>query len=280
MRNALDHAIGTTPVSTVDIDSVIASGRRRGLRRRLTVGASGFAAVGLAAAIAVTMVGPPGPSRSPINLGPAAGDSAPVRGGETRDQASLRMAAALTAGLTAALPGVHLSDGPTGQAGVTVSYDETRGGYTTDTVLAAANGAGEVFLESLPGGQAPPPTTPTGWPSGQPAPPTVLTWLDSCADLPTGQTYFADGHLAVQECHASTGAGGQTIVAVSARCVDCPGQPTFSYNVYVTWSNARVNLSIERDTKRGGPNDSQSAPLLNEQQLIAIATDPELTTTS
>ena len=280
MHNALDHAIGASPVSTVDIDSVIASGRRRGLRRRLTVGAGGFAAAGLAAAIALTTVGGSAQTLAPVKLGPASGDNAPVRAGETRDQASQRMAAALTAGLSAALPGVHLTDGPTGQAGVTVSFDESRGGYTTDTVLAAPNGGGEVFLVSLPGGQAPAPTTPTDWPSGQPAPPTFVTWLDSCADLSTGESFFADGHRAVQECQASTGPGGQTIVAVSLRCLDCPGQPTFNYDVYVTWGNARVNLSIDRDTKRGGPNDSQPAPLLNREQLIAIATDPELTTTS
>jgi hypothetical protein len=284
MRNSLDQAIGVAPVSTVDVDRIVARARRRGLQRRVAAAAGGttVVAAGVVAALALTTPGGPAPGSGQYIVRPgAASAAAPVRGGETTDQAKQRLSAALAHGLTAALPGVRLSDGPTGQPGVLVYLDQTQdpANYNTDTVLATANRQGEVFLVSWPGGRVPVPDGPTSGPSGQPAPPTFVRWVTSCADLSTGNA-FMDGHQVVNDCQDSVGPAGQTIVTLTERCVDCPGQPTFRYDAYVTWSNARVNLGIERDTKRGASAESATAPLLTLDQVIAIATDPDLTVTS
>jgi hypothetical protein len=288
VRHELDQAIGTEPVSTVDVDDVVARGRRS-VRRRLTVAAaagSSLVAIGVVVALVLTSAGR-APAPNPVL--PAAArstaqthdDTAPVRDGETLDQAKRRLAAALTQGLTAALPGVALADAPTGQAGVVVYAEpDTDTPYNTDTVLMTAAGAGEAFLESWPGGGTPAAAAPTNWPSGQPAPPVAITWFESCADLPRAQAFTPDGKQLVDECQDSTGPDGQKVVAVTERCPDCAGHPTFRYDVYVTWSNARISLSIARDTKRGDAQDYLTAPLLTREQAIAIALDPELTVTS
>jgi hypothetical protein len=123
-------------------------------------------------------------------------------------------------------------------------------------------------------------SAPTDWPSGQPAPPVAVTWVGSCADVPMNEGFTGDGHRVGSECQESTGAGGQTIVAVVEHCLDCAtSTTTYRYDVYVTWTNARVGLSIVRDLKRGDPDGSLTAPLLTLEQVVAIAADPRLTVT-
>jgi len=277
VRQTLDQAIGVAPASTVDVDRVVAKGR---FRRRLAVagaaGGTALAAVGLIAALTLTTGPRPGPGPGPTEVQPAAPDGgAPVRAGETPEQTTARLVTALTDGLTSALPGVRLTDGPTGQAGVVVFSDAR---HSADIVLTTAAGPSEVFFESWPGGDQPESSAPTDWPSGQPAPPVAITWIRSCAELPHNETIIAEGHRVADECQESTGAGGQTIVAITERCLDCATPTTYRYDVYVTWTNARVGLSINRDTKRG-PAGSGAAPLLTLEQLVAIAADPRLTVT-
>jgi hypothetical protein len=288
VRQIFDQAMGTTPVSAVDVDHVVAKGRRRSIRRRLAVagaaGGTAIAAVGIVTALVLNAGGPP--SQPPRLAEPGGGNTtaavhdgkAPVRSGETEEQTKQRLAAALTAGLTTALPGVRLSDGPTGQAGVVIYHEGTSPQYDTDTVLSTAAGSGELFLVSQPGDGPTVAPTASGWPSDAP-PPVTITWLTSCSAMPSGDKVSGEGYRIVDECQQSTGPAGQTVVAVTERCVGCPG-PTLSYDVYVTWTNARVELAVDRDTKRGGSNDSLSAPVLSRDQAIAIAVDPELTVTT
>jgi hypothetical protein len=281
MRHSLDQAIGEAPVSTVDVDQIVARAKRRGLRRRVVAASASIAAVAAAGAAVLAVATPThGPAQRTVQPGAPSG-AAPVRDGETPDQIKQRLSTALAEGVSATLPGVHLSDGPTGQAGVVVYVDQDQhvNRYNTDTVLATANRQGEVFLVSWSGGQVPVPAGPTDWPSGQPAPPIFVTWVSSCADLSTGDS-FLDGNRVVQECQERAGPAGQAIVTLTERCVDCPGQPALRYDVYVTWTNARVNLGIARDTKRGGADESATVPLLTLDQLVAIATDPDLTVTA
>jgi len=288
VRQTLDQAIGPTPVSTIDVNDLVARARRHSMRRRFAiVGAAGgaaFAAAGLAAALIVNSAGSPplrhqaapGASQS---SGPVNDGTAPVRAGESHEQSQRRVTRALSNGLTTALPGVQLSDGVTGKSGVIVS--STQGGpvgYAADTLLTTATVQGEVFFESWVGGIAPG-ATPTDSPSDQPPSPKVITWLESCANMPTATAYTGEGYALADDCVDSVGPEGQTIVAVTERCPDCPGQPTFRHDVYVTWNNARVGLSVVSSTKRGGPNGAL-APLLNRDQVIAVATDPDLTVTS
>jgi hypothetical protein len=298
MRNTFDEAIGTSPVSTLDVDAVVAKGRRRASLRRFAVAGAGTAVVGVTAvvtALALTTFGPSAPGApSPPELGVGStadpDGSAPVREGETPEQTERRLAAALTDGLTAALPGVRISDGPTGRPEVVVHHDPDasireydsdnvvhdpdagEGRYDSDIVLTTAADEGEVFFESWPGGAMP----------GQ------LTWIESCADVPAPY----------EDCEQSAGPDGQTIVVLSARIREgaqgeatdggpgatpvegaAPGEVAFHY-AFVTWTNAKVGLTIASDTKRGNPDAVAGPLLLTRQKLVDIAIDPDLAVTA
>jgi hypothetical protein len=303
MRNSLDEAIGVSPVSTVDVDAVVAKGRRRVLRRRFAFAGAGTAVTGVVAALALATFGPPAPVSPPHRQigsgpGPAADGSAPVRDGETPEQTEQRLAAALVDGLTAALPGVRISDGPTGQPGVVLYHDPgaSLSRYDSDIVITTAAREGEIFFESWPGGVTPVADQeggrPSGrggdGPSGQPALPVAVTWIESCTDVPAPY----------EDCEASVGPDGQTIVVLSARIregaqdetgaggpdaapVDgsAPGEVAFHY-AFVTWTNAKVQVTVASDTKRGEPDAVPQPPLLTRQQLVAVAIDPDLTVTA
>jgi hypothetical protein len=299
MRDIFDEAIGTSPVSTVDVDAVVARGRRRVSRHRFAMAGATTGVVvvtGVVAALALATFGPASGARSQpgLGLGPTAAPpggsaahpdgSAPVRDGETPEQTKQRLAAALGDGLTAALPGVRVSDGPTGQPGVVVHRDPASrdSRYDSDTVITVAAREGEVFLESWPGGRIPSPDRR----AGQPAPPMPVLWIEACTGLPAPY----------QDCEASIGPAGQTIVVLSTRIqegaqsdVDGDGPDAAPveggagvvafHEVYVTWTNAKVHLTVASDTKRGTPDAVAVPPLLSRQQLVAIAVDPDLTVT-
>jgi hypothetical protein len=293
MRNIFDEAIGASPISTVDVDAVVATGRRRVSRRRYVLAAAGTgvaAVTGVVAALALTTSGPPAPGPPVIGFGTLAppDGSAPVRSGETPQQAKQRLAAALVEGLTAALPGVAITDGPTGGPDVVVYQNPgaTLGPYGMDVVITTADGEGEIFLESSRGGATANPGPGGGPTSGQTPMPIPVTWIASCANLPAPY----------EDCEQSVGPDGQTIVVVSTRIREgAQGEPTAGgpgaesvngaagevafHHVFVTWTNARVQLTVASDTKRGEPNVVPVPPLLTRQQLAAIAIDPDLTVT-
>ena len=273
MRHELDQAIGMAPVSTIDVDTVVTKGRRRTFRRRLAVaggaGGTALAAVGVVVAMSLTTATPPAVGQqNQTKLQPAAPTgAAPAHAGETTEQTRQRLASALTAGLTTALPGVQITDGPTGQPGVDIYYAPNVR-FDTDTVIRTSAGASEIFLISWPGGQMP---------ESARGPVNVISWLDSCADLPTYlEMTMGDGHKGAGDCQESTGPQGQTIVAVTQRCDDCAQPLVYRHDVYVTWTNAKVNLAVSGDLKRGNP-EAKPTTLLTVQQLIAIASDPNLT---
>jgi hypothetical protein len=279
MTQQLDQAIGLAPVSTIDVDHLVARARRRSRMHRLTVagaaGATTLAVVGLVSALAFGTAGSTPVSRPPQKVMPAAAyPAAPVRDGETRHQIEQRIATALARSLATTLSGVQVTDGPTGRPGVVVSFD-TR--YSTDAVLTTPSGKSEVFLQSLPGGPKPRASV-AG--SASHAPPVAIDWIGSCAEVPVPlMDTSADGHPLFQECAESTGPQGQRIVLVSTRCPACSGHPTLDYDAWVTWSNARVEMVVTRDIKRGH-YEPLAAPLLSPEQLVAIAVDPDLTVTS
>jgi hypothetical protein len=280
----LDQAIGAAPVSTVDVDQVVAKGRRRGLRRRLAVAgaASGsLVAIGVVAALVLTSGSPntPAPGR-PQQAAAAKTGAAPAHAGETPAQTKQRLEAALTAGLTAALPGVGITDGPTGGSGVRVYVPNSNTApYDTDTVIATAAGQSEVFFQSFTGGQPQAVAAPSQ--GRMPANgPVLISWVTACADLSPNNPINVDGKELVDECVDSTGPDGQQIVTITQRCTGCAGQPVERIDVYVTWTNARVGLSVARDLKRDGENNPATSPLLSSAQLIAIAVSPDLTRTA
>ncbi|MBX6722927.1 MAG: hypothetical protein IRY92_06805, partial [Dactylosporangium sp.] len=99
MHDILDEAIGPSPVSTVDVDRVIAAGRRRTrLRRLLLVGPAVGCAAAVTAVIALALTtagGPSTPPSTPIEAQPGTqlgsppytpSGAAPIRPGETPDQ--------------------------------------------------------------------------------------------------------------------------------------------------------------------------------------------------
>jgi hypothetical protein len=295
MRNIFDEAIGASPVSTVDVDAVVAKGRRRVSRHRFAVVGAGtgvVAVTGVVAAVALATSGTPTPAPPKIGFGSMASPSgaAPVRDGETTEQTEQRLAAALVDGLTAALHGVRISDGPTGQPQVVLYHDPGAGpsSYSSDIVITTPAAEGEVFFESWPGGAMPGTDPGGGQTSGQPAVPIPVTWIASCVNVPPPY----------EDCEQSVGPDGQTIVVLSDRIregaqgeptsggpgaapVDgaAPGEVAFHY-VFVTWTNAKVQLTVASDTKRGEPDLVAVPPMLTRQQLTAIAIDPDLTVTA
>jgi hypothetical protein len=290
VRHTLDEAIGPAPVSTIDVNDVVARARRGNLWRRLAVGGAAggtaLAAAGIVVALTLTSTSSALTQSEPASATPTSTSTstetvhdgaAPVRTGETSDQTGQRLVTALTYGLSSALPGVSLSDGPTGQPGVALFAED--GGFTSDTVLRTANRDGEIFFESWPGGAVPVPTPTTSGSANEPAPPVAVSEPTSCAQLPADAGISAEGYPLVNDCSESIGLDGQVIVAVTQRCPDCPGHPTLRIDAFVTWTNARVDLAVVRDTKRSAPNESATAPLLSRDQLVDIALNPDLTIT-
>lgn len=291
MRNTFDEAIGASPASTVDVDAVVAIGRRRARLRRLTTVGAGvgtLAVVGTVGTLVLASWVSAAPDPGPNQVQPAAPDgSAPVRDGETPEQTEQRLVSALTDGLTAALPGVQLSDGPTGQPGVELYHDPGTGRYDSDAVITTAAGEGEIFFVSWAGGDLPDSTPPAGETAGQPAPPVAVTWVESCADMPEqrgactefvgpdGQTVVVVTERLSEGAQAETAGGGPDAGPVEGTT----GQMT-TYQVYVTWTNAKVVLAIASDTKRGTPDTIAQLPLLTTEQITTIAMSPELTVTA
>jgi hypothetical protein len=276
MRDILDEAIGAPPASTVDIDRVVAAGRRRTRLRRLAMASPVVPAVAAVALAVTTLGGSPAAPTNPIPLQPgaatgAASGAAPVYD-ETPEQTQERLATALADALTAALPGVTLTDAPSGDPGVVVTMYDDPLRYEGSVILAADSDENQLSIRSLPGGPEPTPTTPA---SGQ----AVWTqWYDSCADVPSADEESPEGYTLTTECDESLGADGQTIVVVSTVCDDCPGQPTLRRDVYVTWTNARVLVAITNALKSDQPGTTSLAELLlTKEQLVAIASDPQLT---
>jgi hypothetical protein len=285
MRDILDEAIGASPTSTVDIDRVVAAGRRRARLRRLAL-ASPVVPAAAAVALAVTTLGgsPTTPTDSiptdSIQAQPGTDASgtpgaAPVYD-ETPEQTRQRLETALTDGLTAAVPGVALTNGRTGQPGVVVSVSDDLRHFGSNTVLTTAGSENEMFFASWRGGRTPEYQTSTPLPAGLRLP---LTWIDSCSQVPMNDALAAGEYRLVTECEESVGAEGQRIVVTSETCVDCPGQPTtLRRDAYVAWTNARVHVGIVNAAKAGEPGTTSLAPLLlTKEQLVTIASDPELT---
>lgn len=273
MRDLLDEAIGASPASTVDIDRVVATGRRRIRLRRLAM-ASPVVPAAAAVALAVTVLGgsPTAPTNpTPIQPGAAASGAAPVYD-ETQEETQQRLADALTDHLAAALPGATLTAWPSGEAGVVITANDDLTRYEGSVVLTTNDGANQLIVAAEPGGAPPSPTPP---PSGI----AWLTWVESCSQLtPPVSEQTPEGYPVTTECEESVGADGQTIVVLSKIC-DCPGQAvTLHREAYVTWTNARVVVGINNALKSGTPGaTSLAALLLTKEQLVAIASDPELT---
>ncbi|MBX6749342.1 MAG: hypothetical protein IRY85_06640 [Micromonosporaceae bacterium] len=280
MRDILDAAIGAPPTSTVDIDRVVAAGRRRTRLRRLAMISPAVPAVAAVAVVLATLGGSPTAPTDPIQAQPGTEASgtpgvAPVYD-ETPEQTRQRLATALADGLAAALPGVELTNWPTGQAGVVLSVSDDLGRYESSTVLTTAAGKGQLSFVSWRGGRTPEFEMPTPLPAGAPRP---IMWFDACSQVPAHDAFTSEGYRVVTECEESVGAEGQTIVVTSERCVDCPGQPAIMRrDAYVTWTNAKVLVAIVNALKSDEPGTTPLAELLlTKEQLVTIASDPELT---
>jgi hypothetical protein len=121
--------------------------------------------------------------------------------------------------------------------------------------------------------------TPRPAPTTDPsAPPIGISFVDACDG--TSHAFQFEDHSATEECTQTSGPAGQTVVLVRERCLDCPGQPVFRIDAYVTWANARVTVGVISLLKRGGPSQVATTPLLTADQVVAIATNPDLTVTS
>lgn len=274
MRDLLDEAIGASPASTVDVDRVVAAGRRRIRLRRLALASPTVPAVA-AVALAVTTLGgsPTAPSDSiALQPGAAGSGAAPVYT-ETPEQTRQRLETTLADHLAAALPGATVTSSPSGDPGVVVTVSDEPTRYDSSVVLSTADGENQLFLVSQPGSE------PAILPSGPPSSVGWATWFDSCAQVPTTNGTAPEGYTLTTSCEESAGVDGQTIVVLSTVCVDCPAGPvTLRHDAYVTWTNARVVVGIINTLKPGEPGTTSLAELLlTPEQLVTIASDPELT---
>src|SRR5438876_4096972 len=127
MRDIFDEAIGASPPTGIDIDTVIRR-RRRVAGLRMAGGAGATMAAVVAAAVGVSFASGGTAHQSPgagghrdgtVSPSPS-GAGLPTRPPETSQQTEQRLASTLTARLTALLPGVHLADRRTKAPGVRV----------------------------------------------------------------------------------------------------------------------------------------------------------------
>ncbi|GAA3453976.1 hypothetical protein [Dactylosporangium matsuzakiense] len=263
MRTEFDAAIGVVPASPIDVDRLIARGRRRAVVRRVTaIGAgSGVAAVAVGVAIAAGGSSPvtnaPAavgkPSVSPVPRSPSASPS-PVPVPSGRGSTPAGQASATAGHLSQAVkdvvrdraPGYTLSAGEDGPP-FAMHYVFMSGGndsYYGSAYLKGPTGEGNVVLNVGRRSTDWHPMNPC-WPTGETGPCT--------------QTVEPGGAVVLRrEIHENGIADNYVIV-------DRPDGIT----IFIVSAN------------QGGQTDSgpgkQAAPVLPFDTLVAIAQDPRLT---
>src|SRR4051812_42127590 len=157
MRDIFDEAIGASPPTRIDIDTVIT--RRRRITRLRSAGAATATAVAavMAAAVVVSLSGGGKAQQSLGGAGhPSAAVSAtpsaaplPSRSPETAQQTTQRLTTTVKDRLTALLPGVQLADRRTKASEVRVyPRDAALGGYLSSLRVTTGAGSGTFNLVS------------------------------------------------------------------------------------------------------------------------------------
>jgi hypothetical protein len=283
MRDIFDEAIGASPPTTVDIDTVV--NRRRQIARLRSAGTVGGAGAAVAAVVAIAVMaglfgggtaaqslGSGDPSSAVVAASPSAAPL-PSRSPETAQQITQRLTATLTARLTALLPGVHLADRRTKKSGVRVypRNAEPAGGYLSTLRVTTSAGSGTFGLVSSPRPKPGPSPSPTGPVTDRPDPPTT------CADFWVG-SQTAPAHPDDRQCTASTGPDGQVVLSA----LDQLDANAVRYEVVVLWAGAYVDLTLENYFE-GWENEGDPpamtflpSPQLTLNQLATLAQDPDL----
>jgi hypothetical protein len=283
MRDIFDEAIGTSPPTTVNIDTVI--GRQRRIARLRSAGALGGAGAAMAAIVATAVVaglfGGDTAAQSPgsgdrssavVATSPSAAPL-PSRSPESAQQITQRLTTTLTARLTALLPGVHLTDRRTKKPGVRV-YPRAAGpagGYLSTLRVTTSAGSGTFWLVSSPRPKPGPSPSPTGPVTDRPDPPTT------CADF-WADSQTAPAHPDDRQCTASTGPDGQIVLSA----LDQLDANAVRYEVVVLWAGAYVDLTLENYFE-GWQNEGDPptmtflpSPQLTLNQLATLAQNPNL----
>jgi hypothetical protein len=263
MRTVFDEAIGTVPPPGVDVERVIARGRRRERLRRWGTGGGAVAAVGLLGATLLVSAGggasqeqfaappvsspstPPSTKPAPSPLG--VGQRTPPAEAQATEA---RLSEAMKLTLSRVVPGATIGLSHEGKQPFRFEYyyheaDSTGGDFNHYNAAAdvAGNGrSGEVFIS--------------------------LGRLSTVWSVPTDCSSFE-----ARLCTVSTGPHGETVVANRIE-----EDAVRDHYVAVTRPDGTAILIVAAN--QGGQGDTgdprQTEPVLTMEQLIAIATDPAL----
>jgi hypothetical protein len=267
MRTQFDDAIGPVPPHAVDLERVIARGRRRERLRRWGSGGVGVAAVGLVGAVLLATSGGPGrgedaaaPPKPTVAPSPSTGAStaspapSPAATRKTppaeANATELRLSQALAAAVTRVAPGSTARKSYEGKEAFRFGYyyheDDSTGGdfnhYNAFADVSAGGRSGEMVVS--------------------------LGQVSAVWRVPTDC-----GGGGEPGCTASVGPHGEQIM----------GQRIVSESAttnYVAVTRADGTAILITAANQGGQLDTgtarQTEPVLTIDQLIAIATDPAL----
>jgi hypothetical protein len=281
MRDIFDEAIGTSPPTRIDIDTVIT--RRRRITRLRSAGAMTAATAVAAVMAAAVVVSLSGGGKAQQSLGGAGHPSAavsatpsaaplPSRSPETAQQTTQRLTTTVKDRLTALLPGVQLADRRTKASEVRVyPRDAALGGYLSSLRVTTGAGSGTFNLVSARRPKAGPSPSPTGPATQRPDPPTT------CAEFWAG-SQTAPAHPDDRQCIAGTGPNGQLVLSTVDRLHD----NAVRYEVVVLWAGAYVDLTLENYFEgweaEGDPPAMTylPSPQLTLERLASLAQDPDL----
>jgi hypothetical protein len=271
-KQAFDETIGEVPRSTVDVDAVVARGRRAA-RFRLVANPWVATAAGVVAVTVAVIAPHPGgstggtPATAPSSAPPSTSLRPPdpcagIRLPERSEDAAVRLTGVLNAAVRHQLPsGSQLAPSPAGagHAALEVYHEgspprqvagdcaDGHEGFEAWAAVLRGGGKGNIHLAiGIALDDTPPQCVPN-------------------ADAP-GQTH----------CEIQNGPGGERITLITLHE---PGGPTTNYVTFARTDRTSVTLVSENvadDGKKGGRPES-SAPPLTHQQLVAIGLDPGLT---
>jgi len=277
-KQLFDDAIGEVPPSTVDVDAVVARGRRADRMRRVaspvlaTVAAVAVVLGGVAVVVLSgddAGLGPAGPAST---TRPAPTTSAPGCSGETTETTGARLTGALTGVVSGLLPpGGALTKNPDASdpAGRPVGPLETVywNDQGADTPTGCPEGSGYYLARA---------SVRTAAGTGS-----VLVMVDRSADEADSAAIFEcdDPDVVTPDrtsCHSKTTPEGDKVVATGLRA--SAGSRTNRVDVLRTDGTFVVveASNMATDGKYPGPPDSTAIPFTTEQ-LEQIARDADVT---
>lgn len=259
MRTSFDEAMGTVPASTIDVDTIIARGRRSTAYRRLGMSAAGLGGVAGIVALALSAgplgrVAAPGP---PAQVGgPPVGTTAPESSPEARTTEPLketerRLRNALKQIIGEQLPGARTTAGFPPLAEGHLLREATQRTYST---VPADYFEGQATLIGIKPGRF---------------------FLQMGTIGPGFDVDTSCRNWKHASCRVEKGARGETIVQIAGDDRK-NGEPDSRFHrVYVRKADG-TGVMVDANNGIVKPPPGGADPVLTLDQLVAIATDPRL----